>query len=322
MKLEHDMSQKQFETREENARSRAEEILGTPPEHFSNPLTVLASPAWRGVEGDIWRAAGGARSIILKHFHPDTDFYVDTNAAMEGVEQASLHGLGPNVIEQWPADQMFAMEDLGNEWRAGGLHDATDAEIRTDVIAKKKAFQNTAELSKSSNIFSEIEALLELAIAHDCFTHRDVAIFAEFFEEAQRKLRASDMDSVPCHRDGNTANLMVGPGKSVMLLDFDLVANCDPFEDVGCYLAEFFESEADARIGFEEWHGNFSEGLFQRSMIYGLADDMRWGLIGSIMAKTSPRSALEFSKYAAWRFLRLEAKAKQSDTNNRIRVAI
>lgn len=315
------MTQNQREFRKERARTRAGEILGSSPEHFSNPLTVLASPAWRGVEGDIWRASYGSRSIILKHFHPDTAFYVDTNAAMEGAEQAGKHGVGPEVLEQWPADQLFVMEDLGSDWRAGGLHDATDPKIRPRIVAQKKLFQGSAELSKSSNIFAEIEALLKLAVGHNCFTHRDISVFADFFEEARQKLQAADMDNCPCHRDGNTANLMIGLDNAVKLLDFDLAANCDPFEDIGCYLAEFFESDADARVGFEEWHGSFDEGLFQRAMIYGLADDMRWGLIGSILAATSPRSALEFSKYAAWRFLRLEAKAKQSDANNRIRAA-
>jgi hypothetical protein len=86
-------------------------------------------------------------------------------------------------------------------------------------------------------------------------------------------------------------------------------------------LFEFFETDADARNGFEEWHGSFNEGLFQRAMIYGLADDLRWGLIGSIMGAQSERSSLEFTKYAAWRFIRLQAQAKRSDANDRIRLA-
>ena len=315
------MQQTQLDIRQQQARARAGEMLGGAPDRFENPLTVLASPAWRGVEGDIWRTGLGPRSIVLKHYHPDTDFYVETKSALAAADLAGHHSIGPQVLGQWPDHRMFAMEDLGPSWRAGGLHHATDPTIRANVITQKKAFQSTAGLPRSTSIFPEIETLLAVADAHDCFTHCDVAVFAAFFAKAGQKLEAVGMDSVPCHRDGNTANVMIGPDKAVKLLDFDLAANCDPFEDVGCYLAEFFESDADARAGFEEWHGSFDEGLFQRAMIYGLADDMRWGLIGSIMAKTSPRKALEFSKYAAWRFLRLEARAKTSDANNRIRAA-
>jgi hypothetical protein len=44
--------------------------------------------------------------------------------------------------------------------------------------------------------------------------------------------------------------------------------------------------------------------LFNRARLYGVADDVRWGLIGAILAATSPRTDLEFLKYADWRFLR------------------
>jgi len=32
-------------------------------------------------------------------------------------------------------------------------------------------------------------------------------------------------------------------------------------------------------------------------------------------------ASLEFTKYAAWRFIRLQAQAKRSDANDRIRLA-
>ncbi|WP_112322201.1 phosphotransferase [Oceanibium sediminis] len=315
------MPQPQAESRERSARLRAAQVLGAEPETFQNPLTVLASPAWRGIEGDVWRASANGRSIILKHYHPDTRFYVDTAAAFEGAAQAGKLGAGPEILDQSPSEQMLAMEDLGSPWRAGGLHDMADPVIRNKVIVLRKSYQGGAALSRTTSIFAEIDALLRDARQQGCATHRDIAVFADFFDEARQKLQAEGMDSVPCHRDGNAANLMIGPDNAVKLLDFDLAANCDPFEDIGCHLVEVYESDTDARGGFEEWYGRFDEGLFQRAMIYGMADDMRWGLIGSIMGASSPRSALEFSKYAAWRFLRLEAKAKSSDANNRLRAA-
>ena len=114
---------------------------------------------------------------------------------------------------------------------------------------------------------------------------------------------------------------MINNDNIVKLIDFDLSANCDPFEDIGVYLRECFENDADAREGFEEWTGYFNEGLFQRCMIYGLADDYRWGLIAALMEFHSARRTLEFSKYASWRFIRLESQAKGSLANDRIRMA-
>nr|WP_309501427.1 phosphotransferase [uncultured Roseovarius sp.] len=307
--------------RQSLARTRAETVLKAAPDAMINPLTVLASPAWRGVEADIWRAQAGGASVIVKHYHPDVTAYVDIPAAIHATGCAGDLGLGPQVLAKWSGDGMFAMADLGEGWRAGGLHLATDAKMRAGVISVKKAFQAGARLNKSACIFDEIERLYAATQQENAPLHRDAATFMEFFARARQKIDACGRDTAPCHRDGNTANLMIGPDGAVQLIDFDLAANCDPFEDVGCYLVEFFESDTEARPGFEEWHGRFDEGLFQRAMLYGMADDMRWGLIGALMAATSPRTSLEFSKYAAWRFLRLEARAKRSDAQGRIRAA-
>lgn len=303
------------------ARALATEILGSDPESFENPLTVLASPAWRGVEGDIWRAQTGMFSVIIKHYHADTVAYVDQGAAILAAKEAGRLGVGPDVRDSKSENGLIAFQDLSSPWAAGGLQHALDDTLRANVIAQKKAFQSGARLKKNASIFDEINMLYTLTEKAGIPTHNDIIPFLDFARLAASKLNSLGWDNRPCHRDGNTANLMVHPDKSVQLIDFDLAANCDPFEDIGAYLVEFFEADGEAREGFEEWHGSFDEGLFQRAMIYGLADDLRWGLIGSIMGAQSPRSALEFTKYAAWRFLRLQAHAKRSDANDRIRLA-
>jgi hypothetical protein len=295
--------------------------FGHAPETFENPLTVLASPAWRGVEGDIWRASAGAGSIILKHYHPDTAFYVDTDTSMTAAKMAGAAGLGPTVIDTWGTDGIIAFEDIALPWRSGGLQDVVNPRLRANVIAAKQRFQGLAALGKQVCIFDEIDTFVSMVRKDAVPIHRDMEVFANFFADARRKIDSRGRDSLPCHRDGNTANYMVGEGDQIRLIDFDLAGDADPFEDVGCHLVEFFENDLDARAGFEEWHGSFDEGLFQRAMLYGLADDMRWGLIGALMGARSARSSLEFSKYSAWRFLRLEARLKTSDAHDRIRIA-
>jgi len=307
--------------RDEVIKRRSAEVLGEEATSLENPLTVLASPAWRGVEGDIWRASADDRSVILKHYHPDTEFYVDAAAAMLAAQLAGDAGIGPKVLGHWPDNGIIAFEDLASPWRSGGLQDAVNDKVRGNLIAAKKALHAQKALSSSACIFEEIDWFGSIASEHNLTTHNDIDVFHSFFVDAKDKIKSLGQDQVPCHRDGNTANYMVGEGDQVRLIDFDLSANADPFEDVGCHLVEFFESDVETRTGFEEWHGSFDEGLFQRAMLFGLADDMRWGLIGSIMAANSPRSSLEFSKYAAWRFIRLEVRLKTSDANDRIRAA-
>jgi len=315
------MSAKSDEQRQSLAKERATSLLGSEPQSLVNPITVLASPAWRGVESDVWLATSDSSSAFLKHYHDDTEFYVDASAANEAATAAGKIGVGPKALQTWSDDKMIAFEELVSPWVAGGLHHILDSKIRENIIGQKKAFQNGVQLSKTTTIFDEITGLYAITQKEEIVTHNDIVPFMDFAKAAETKIRALGWDTKPCHRDGNTANLMIKDDKSVLLIDYDLAANCDPFEDMGAYLIEAYESDVDARSGFEEWHGNFDEGLFQRAMIYGLLDDLRWGLIGSILGVQSDRSSLEFTKYAAWRFIRLQAQAKSSDANDRIRLA-
>ena len=301
--------------------SAMKSFFGSRPVKLINPITVLASPAWRGVEGDIWCVESDNDSFIFKHYHEEIDFYVDKSAAILAAKEGARLKVAPLVSNSWVESGIVAFEHLKGSWEAGGLHHTLNEKIRQNIIEQKKIFQSCATLDKTVSIFDEINKLYEIVKKEKISTHNDVEIFVEFAEEAESKLRACGWDTVPCHRDGNTSNFMVNEDDAVMIIDFDLSANCDPFEDVGAYLVECFENDLDARQGFEEWYGDFNEPLFQRSMLYGLADDLRWGLIGSILGARSHRKSLEFSKYAAWRFLRLEAQAKRSCANDRIRIA-
>ena len=307
--------------RAEIARAAAAEVLGAPPETFASPLAVLASPAWRGVEGDIWRAEAGGRAVIVKHYHPDTAFYVPVGPAIAAARQAGDLGIGPAVLSADEAAGIIVLDCLPASWRAGGLHDVVVPEIRAAVVAAKKAFHAGPALPRSASIFEEIDAFARIVAAEGVSCHRHLPVFLEVIDGARAKIAATGADSRPCHRDGNTANLMVGPGGAVQLVDFDLAANCDPYEELGCHLAEFFDCEPEARQGFEEWEGRFDEALFQRAMLYGMADDLRWGLIGAIMAARSPRKSLEFAKYASWRLMRLETMALSSRAADRLRRA-
>lgn len=297
--------------RENSIRRMATERLGG-LSGFARPLTVLASPAWRGIEADIWLAEGPGGQAIYKHYHDDISGYVDIPAAIAATEAAGRLGVGPEVLESRPEQGLVVLACLGEGWRAGGLQDVVDPAIRGAVIARKKAFQAGPTLSRDGDIVADIDHLHRLCTEAGANLPQNIAGFMDFAALAGQALAARGADRVASHRDGDTSNLMIGPGGEVRLLDFDLAANADPFEDLGCYLIEFFECEPEARAGFEEWHGRFDEGLYQRARTYGILDDLRWGLIGALMAASSPRRSLEFAKYAAWRFLRHGENAQRS----------
>lgn len=300
-------------------RERATVFLGGAPESCESPLTVLASPAWRGIEGAVWRARRGGHSIILKAYHPDTAFYVNPDDAIAAARQAADQGAGPTVLDAW-ADGMFAMEDLAEGWRAGGLQDNADPSIRANIIMAKKAIQSGPAYGRRGDIFGDIRRLLDNNRNNGAATlPRNIGAFTDFVDQAEQAMLALGVDHVPCHRDGNTANLMVGPKAAVQLLDYDMAADADPYEDAGVYLMEMHERDMEAREGFEEWFGAFDDGLYQRAMTYGILDDLRWGLIATGLATRSGRPELEFAKYASWRYLRFEQNSQRSLAGDRLR---
>lgn len=300
-------------------RSRAEQRLGGTLDVFESPLTVLASPAWRGIEADIWLARRGGQSEIYKHYHPDTDHYVDVRAAIAAARQARDLDVGPKVLDRWDDNGLFVMEHLGEGWRAGGLHDNASATIRKAIVQAKKRFQTGSKLPKDANIFDEIRIAHRACTEHGTHLPNNIAAFLDFADKAEAAMARIAIERRPCHRDGNTANLMVGPNGRLLLVDYDLSANGDPYEDIGVHLTELFERETEARDGFAEWTGSFEEALFQRAMVYGILDDLRWGLVAQAMAAKSPRKTLEFAKYASWRLMRYEVTSQNSTAADRLR---
>lgn len=307
------------QVRKETISGLAQQRLGGPLDRLESPFTVSASPAWRGVEADIWLAQRGEQTRVYKHYHADTAFYVNAQAAMDAAQQTGALGVSPAVMQVWSPVQAMEMQHLGQGWRAGGLHDAYDPAIRQAIVKAKKAIQAGPRFSQDASIFDDIDRLHDHCQRHQVALPMHMGAYLGFAKQAKEAIHSVGLDSVPSHRDGNTSNLMIGDDKSVMLLDFDLAANADPFEDVGCYLMEMFDREPEARAGFEEWHGAFNEALFQRAMTYGVLDDLRWGLIASAMAALSPRKSLEFAKYASWRYLRLELNSQRSQAADRLR---
>lgn len=311
------MTETRTETRLKDIATRR---LGGAPDVFASPLTVLASPAWRGIEAAIWLARRGDKSEIIKQYHEDVGIYVDIPASIEAARLAAEVGAGPAVLQADPENGTLIMEHLGEGWRAGGLHDCVVPDIRRNTIAAKKAIQSGPLMPRDGDICAEIEALHATCVAQGADLPLNIDAYMAFIRQARAALAAVGADKVPCHRDGSTSNLMVGPQGAVKLLDYDMAANCDPFEDIGCHIIEFFECEPEAREGFEEWHGRFDEKLYQRARLYGILDDLRWALIGFAMSASSPRTTLEFSKYASWRLMRFVEMSQRSQAADGMRI--
>jgi thiamine kinase-like enzyme len=186
----------------------------------------------------------------------------------------------------------------------GTLDKVLDRAVRLKVLETRKAFHRTKPLGRKADVFDQIGELLGKCRAVNAPLPEDVAWIASSVNEARDAIRASGIDYVPAHGDGNVSNLMFSESGEVRLIDWDMAGDMDPFLDAGVFLVEAHDSESDAAECFEAFHGRFDRSLFNRAWLYGVADDLRWGLIGALLAGSSRRETYEFLKFGDWRFLR------------------
>ena len=93
----------------------------------------------------------------------------------------------------------------------------------------------------------------------------------------------------------------------VEVADDLLLFGADTLEERGQFAAllnEACQFDSEMRAGLEMWNGAWSEALYNRCLAYAAADDLYWGLRALLFDRLSPRTSLEFRKYAAWRLLR------------------
>jgi aminoglycoside/choline kinase family phosphotransferase len=276
-------------------------------------IPILASPSWRGVDGSPWRATmkSNGESIFIKAMDRDAELYVDIPCAFEAAQRASDLGIGPRVMLADIEAGILIMEDLNHGWRVGTLERMLEPEVVDAVLAARRLFQAGTPLPRRKGVFDEIEQFYAAATSARAQLPTDAQWLVEELRFAAAALQAHDVAAVPIHGDGNVSNILISDKGEVRLIDWDRATTADPLEDLGSFLVEAFAQEPEARDAFVRSVGAFDEAAFNRARIYGVADDLRWGLIGSLLAAKSARNTLEFYKFASWRFLRCRMAVRE-----------
>lgn len=276
-------------------------------------MAVLASPSWRGVDGSPWRAVrkSGGESLFIKLMDRDAEFYVDVPCAFEAAKRASDLGVGPRVVLADTDAGLLVMEDLNQGWRVGTLERMLEPAIVDAVIAARRLFQTGKPLPRRDGAFAEIERFYAAAVAAKAQLPTDVEWLVEELRFAAAAVQRIAVTPVPIHGDGNVSNIMISDTGEVRLVDWDRATTADPLEDLGSFMVEAFAGEPEARDAFIRNTGTFDEAVFNRARLYGVADDLRWGLIGALLSAKSPRNTLEFYKFASWRFLRCRMAVRE-----------
>ena len=283
-------------------------------------VVPLASPMYQGVDSQSLRLRGANdASAWLKIMEADARLFADRETAVTAAQAAADAGVGPDVLASDPAIGAILMVDLSATHRVGTLDRLAELPVREAAVSARRTLHGTPPLPRTRSVFDHITELAEQALSAGVAYPQDWPWMADNISAAGAAIRAAGVDFVPAHGDGNVSNLMIDDGGGVLLIDFDMAANMDPFEDLGSFLVEAHAFDHEAQETFEMFHGNLDERLFNRARLYGVADDLRWGLIGSILSKTSARTDLEFLKYADWRFLRARFAMRDPRFEERVR---
>ncbi len=262
----------------------------------------VISPMHRGVESALWLLrAPGTPDRVLKALRPDMRAEFDARSAVAAAYAAGEAGIGPQVLWADETAGALVMEHLGEGWRTATLADLQDAGIHATVLDAAGRLHEVAADVRRHDIFAEIRDLLARAAAAGVALPSDNWWLADCAARVEAALAGRDLPQAFCRNDGVSSNIMLGPGGSVRLLDYDRAGLNDPLYDLGVLLTETcaFETELAARLP----HG-LGRAALERCVLYGAMDDLMWALWSALQAVRSPRVHVEFRKYAEWRFLR------------------
>lgn len=304
-----------------------EAAVRTLPDWQARPLSinpaiaVLASPSWRGVDGSPWRVTDekNDKSLFVKVMEADAKLHVDFSVAFQAARYAAELGVGPKVYFADSATGILIMEDLNKGWRVVTLEQLNDSSVVDSILNARLIFQSGPAIEKQQSVFDEIAIFYARAKEAGASLPSTTSWMVSELQFAEEAIKALPRNLKPIHGDGNVSNVMMSDIGEIRLIDWDRATMADPLEDIGSFLVEAFSHEPEAWDAFRRLTGDADEKAFNRAMIYGVADDLRWGLIGALVAAKTSRATHEFLKFANWRFTRCGLTLRSPQFGNWIR---
>ncbi|MHA6688234.1 phosphotransferase [Mesorhizobium sp. A556] len=272
---------------------------------LSPPLPGVVSPVHRAVENHCCVATmAGRQPLFVKRLHEDMQDFVTFDHAEEASRKAGDIGIAPRLFHADAANGVLVFEALGDEWRGGSMDVLRRPQVLEKLLAAKRTFHAVAPLAETRSVFDLIEAYRRIAQVSGVALPAPVRVTSVAVERVAAAIAATGIDAVPCHADGVSSNVMVGPKDEVRLVDFEWARQADLAHDLGTVLAELLPFDGEALLAIEIATGTPDARVFARARLYGAADDLMWALWGFISAARSARKQVEFFKYAEWRLLR------------------
>ncbi|MEO9328432.1 phosphotransferase [Gordonia aurantiaca] len=271
----------------------------------SDGTPTMASPSWWGADTVRLRGRLDDVAVHVRRYTDAAKKYVDVPAAVAATEAAGAAGIGPAVVASDVDNGEIVLADLTDTHRTATLADANSADFVSAYFAIRSRVAELAPATvREATVFDDIRELAHRLQEAGATIPAELTYFRRILDDAEKRIAAVGVDREFRHGDGNLSNVMAARADgSLLLLDWDLAAVMDPFQDLGVALVELAEDETHARELFEIAHGCCDEALLARSLFYGYADHVRQGLLGILVDALDPGS-YEYSKFGDWQLLR------------------
>ncbi|WP_208819355.1 phosphotransferase [Bradyrhizobium neotropicale] len=288
---------------------------------YAASAAPVASPSYHAVESTSFDVApdGQEASFFLRLGGDEVAELVDDDTAFAAARRLHRLGLSPEPIARVPDERAVLFARLGEGWRTAKIDDLMHESAAARLIEMQKTIATGEPFGRRWSVFDGIDRLWPLVSETGNMLPGDVEWMLAWMAPMRDAIAAAGVELKPAHGDPHSSNVMLGPNEAMMLVDFDMAGDIDPYYQLGVQMNELYQFESQMKPLLEMHDGSFSERAFNRCRIYAAADDFYWALRSLLQDARSPRQGLEFLKYAGWRFLRCRMLVGHPGFEERVR---
>ncbi|MGY4154719.1 thiamine kinase-like enzyme [Bradyrhizobium sp. USDA 4461] len=266
----------------------------------------VASPSYHAVESTSFNVApeGGDATLFLRLANDEVAELVDDDVAFAAARRLYSLNLSPQPIACSPAERAVLFARLGDGWRTAKIDDLMQQDALVRLVEMQTSIAAGEPFGRPWSVFDGIDRLRSLVTAAGAVLPADAEWMQAWMTAIREAIAATGVELKPAHGDPHSSNVMLGPDGAMMLVDFDMAGDLDPYYQLGVQMNELFQFESQMKPLLEIHDGRFSDQAFSRCRLYAAADDLYWALRSLLQHARSPLRGVEFLKYAEWRFLR------------------
>lgn len=294
------------------AEVRAEAVLSAVPGldlagvAYGPAVAGVASPSFHAVESVSFAVAatGDRAEAFLKLTVPQVAPLVDLETAFRAAGALNVMGFAPEPLHLDAERGGILFAHLGTGYQPAKIDDLIAPDRVAALVEIHRAIAGGLPFGRPWTVFRGIRQLKAMLAALGRRLPADADWLFAVTDMIEAAIEAAGYDLRPAHADPHSSNVMIGPDGRLMLVDFDMAADVDPYYQLGTEMNELYQFDSDMRPLLEIHDGACSDGAFARCRLYAAADDLYWALRSLIHEELTPLRSLEFLKYAEWRFLR------------------